>query len=324
MFAKDKQDKAKVDPIGGQAVMEGVLMRSGEHYCVAVRRKDGSMVVKKESLKSIAKRHPWKSPLLRGVIVLFESLKLGMEALTFSANVALEGEGEKTLSKRSMMLTMIPTLIVALAIFVGLPYLLSYLLGRWMPIVSESQFLFNVIDGILRIFLVVGYIWAISFSREIKRVYAYHGAEHKTIAGCEEGAGKASMKRARLASRFHRRCGTSFIIVILLVIILVHTVIFSIFPDLTRWQNILIRVLLIPLIAGITYEIIRFSARYPDNWALKIFTAPGLWMQRITTREPDDDMLRVALTSMTLCLDERFRRIVPPAGEGEKAEGGGE
>jgi len=239
-----KQDnvikKKQVDPIGGQAVMEGVLMRSADHYCVAVRRKDGSLIVKKEPIESRVKKAPWKLPFLRGVIVLFESLKLGIDALTFSANVALEGEGEKKVSKRSMALTMIPALILALALFVALPYLLSYLIGQRLPIISENQFLFNIIDGVFRILLVVGYIWAISFAKDVKRTFAYHGAEHKTIAGCEHGAGKVSLENSQRASRFHRRCGTSFIIVILLVIILVHTVIFSAFPGLNRLQNIVI------------------------------------------------------------------------------------
>jgi uncharacterized protein YqhQ len=210
---------------------------------------------------------------------------------------------------------MIPALIIAVAFFVGLPYLLSYLLGRWLTAVSESQLLFNIVDGILRIVLVVGYIWVISLSKEIRRVFAYHGAEHKTIAGGEEGVGQASLEKARKARRFHRRCGTSFIIIVLLVIILMHTIIFSIFPGLNRLQNIVIRILLIPLIAGITYEIIRLSARFPNNWLLRGFTAPGLWMQRVTTREPDEGMLEVALASMSLCLDKRFERIEPPEGK---------
>jgi uncharacterized protein YqhQ len=310
---KDKEpEQVKIDPVGGQAVMEGVLMRSKDYFCVAVRKKDGSMVVKKEPVESATKRAPWKWPFVRGIVVLYESLQLGIDALTFSANVSLEGEGEQRLSKRSMAFTMIPTLIIAIAFFVGLPYLLSYLLGRWVTAVSESQILFNIVDGILRIALVVGYIWIISLSKEIKRVFAYHGAEHKTIAGGEEGAGDANLEKSRQASRFHRRCGTSFIIIVLLVIILMHTIIFSIFPGLNRLQNIVIRILLIPIVAGITYEIIRLSAKFPGNWLLRAFTAPGLWMQRITTREPTEGMLEVALTSMSLCLDKRFERIEPP------------
>jgi len=314
--SKDReQEPAKIDPVGGQAVMEGVLMRSKDYYCVVVRKKDGSIVVKKEPVESATKRAPWKWLFVRGIVVLYESLKLGIDALTFSANITLEGEGEKKLTKRSMALTMIPALIIAVAFFVGLPYLLSYLLGRWLTAVSESQLLFNIVDGILRIVLVVGYIWVISLSKEIRRVFAYHGAEHKTIAGGEEGAGQASLERSEKASRFHRRCGTSFIIIVLLVIILMHTIIFSIFPGLNRLQNIVIRILLIPFIAGITYEIIRLSARFPNNWLLRGFTAPGLWMQRVTTREPDEGMLEVALVSMSLCLDKRFERIEPPEGK---------
>ncbi|RLC41023.1 MAG: DUF1385 domain-containing protein [Candidatus Coatesbacteria bacterium] len=300
----DKREK-QLDPLGGQAVIEGVMMRSKTSYAVVVRRKDGSIAYKKAPLPEWVRGGLMKIPIVRGTVALFHSLKVGLDALTFSSNVAMRDEGEKELKGSSYGFVIVVSIIFGLAFFVGLPYLFTYLIQRFTGF-AKGQFTFNVIDGIFRIAMVLGYIWVISLSKEIRRVFEYHGAEHKTIAAYESG-GDIDIESTIGKSRFHPRCGTSFLIVILLLLIIVHTVVFSLTGPISIALNILIRVLLIPVIAGLAYEIIKLASRYPDNILVKVLTYPGLFTQLITTREPDRGQLEVAGESIKILLNENIK-----------------
>jgi len=299
-MSNNKADK--LDPLGGQAVLEGVMMRSKTSYAIACRRKDGTIAYKKAPLPKWISGVIRKLPIIRGAVMLIHSLEVGYDALTFSSNVMIRDEGEKEMKKSSSTIMLVIAIALGLLLFVGIPYLFTFLIQRFTSLV-KGQFTFNIIDGIFRILIVLGYIWLISLSKEIRRIFEYHGAEHKTIANYE-AKGRSDVKEIESKSRFHPRCGTSFIIIVLLLLIIVHTIVFSLTgPIDIRW-NISIRILLIPIIAGIAYEIIKLSNRFPNSFMVKIFTYPGIFTQLITTKEPDKSQIEVAVASLDMLLDE--------------------
>jgi uncharacterized protein YqhQ len=289
--------------VGGQAVMEGVMMRSPKGYAVAVRRPDGSVRVIKENLKTAAETWKiFKLPVFRGIGVLGQALVLGIKALRFSAEEAIQEEQTSNNSatpetsepeKLSPWLIAGPIVLalgVNLALFIGLPLLLTNFLQGQMGF--QSTLLFNAIDGVLRVATFVFFLLMISWMKDMRRVFEYHGAEHKTVYNFEAKE-TLTIDNARKFSTLHPRCGTSFLFVLMIVSILV----FSIAHFDSLLLKLLSRIVLMPLIAGISYEIIRFSAKHPGS-LLRIVTYPGLLLQKITTKEPDANQLATAIKAL--------------------------
>lgn len=292
--------------VGGQAVIEGVMMRSPNSMAVAVRKPNGEIVVKQEGLNFFSEKHLFfKFPLVRGVITLLSALVLGIRALNFSANQALsEGEGEKDPSSWTMNITF----VIALCFGIFLFFLIPLFLTKWMrfaiPMLSESGLLFNLVDGAIRLMIFLAYLWAISFFKEIRRVFEYHGAEHKSIFAFESGE-ELMIDRVKGFSYLHPRCGTSFLLVVMVVSILV----FALIPHhLPFGYKVASRVVLIPLIAGLSYEIIRFADRKRESRGVQYFIKPGLWLQRLTAREPSEAQIEVALRALQAVLELEERR----------------
>jgi uncharacterized protein YqhQ len=292
--------------VGGQAVIEGVMMRSPNSMAVAVRKPNGEIVVKQEGLNFFSEKHLFfKFPLVRGVITLLSALVLGIRALNFSANQALsEGEGEKDPSSWTMNITF----VVALCFGIFLFFLIPLFLTKWMrfaiPMLSESGLLFNLVDGAIRLMIFLAYLWAISFFKEIRRVFEYHGAEHKSIFAFESGE-ELVIDRVKGFSYLHPRCGTSFLLVVMVVSILV----FALIPHhLPFGYKVASRVVFIPLIAGLSYEIIRFADQKRESRGIQYFIMPGLWLQRLTAREPSEAQIEVALRALQAVLELEGRR----------------
>jgi uncharacterized protein YqhQ len=273
---------------GGQAVIEGVLMRGKQHYAVAARRKDGSIVVQQEQLRSaVYTGRLWKLPFFRGVAGLVEMLHLGMRALTWSANLQMEAE-EIQLSKGAMRATVGVSIAFGLLLFIGLPLLAAALIHHGPRTVG-----FVVIEGIARAAILLGYLLLIGMAPNVRRVFEYHGAEHKTI-NCFEAGDPLDVEHVRRASRLHPRCGTGFLVVVALVSIVVFAPLGGLQPVLL----VLSRVLLVPVVAAIAYEGIRGLARIRDTAVGRVLVAPILATQLLTTREPDDRQLEVAIAAL--------------------------
>lgn len=299
--------------VGGQAVLEGVMMRSPDKVSVAVRKPDGIIHVKVHDFISLTKKiKPLGWPLLRGGIILIESLVLGIQALNYSGEIAIEEEKKKENAKKGkpakkksenkwltrlyLAFMVIFSLGVGLGIFFYVPLLLTQLTG------VQSGLAFNLIDGILRLAFFLAYLLIISQWKEIRRVFEYHGAEHKSIFAFEDNQKTVTLEAAKKYITFHPRCGTSFLMIVLLVSIVVF--IFLGKPD-TIGQRLL-RLAFIPLIGGLSYEIIKLSDKLSRFAAVKILIAPGLWLQRITTQEPDDDQLEVAIVALKAALGQNL------------------
>jgi len=281
--------------IGGQAVIEGVMMRSLTGYSVAVRQPNGDMAIKKDKLVSIGTKYPFlKIPVLRGSVVLIQSLILGMRALNYSATVATdEGKGEQEMSSWAVAGTMIITLLLGVGVFILAPLGITNLIRHYFA-PQMGNIAYNAIDGVLRAIFFFVYILSISFMDEIKRVFQYHGAEHKTVYTFEANE-DLTVENARKKSTLHPRCGTSFLMFVMAISILVFSLVPSTVPFAIKFAA---RVVLIPLIAGLAYEVIRFSARHLGNPVCRMMTRPGMWLQKITTKEPDDMQLAVAITAL--------------------------
>jgi uncharacterized protein YqhQ len=295
----------KIVKVGGQAVIEGVMMRSPEYVAVAVRKPDDQIVLKKEPFLSWTKRNRilgW--PLIRGGVVLIESLVLGIRALNFSSEVAMsEAEDgrkkDKAGSDDHNKLLLAGTLILSLGLGFVLFFYVPLLLTEWTGI--KDGILFNLIDGGIRMTIFLVYLALISLWKEIRRIFAYHGAEHKSIFAFEAGR-PLTVGDVKPFTTHHPRCGTSFLLVVMLVSILVFIMLGR--PD--QITDRLIRFLFIPVIGGISYEIIQLSTKKRGRWIASTLTAPGLWLQRITTKEPDDQMLEVALVALKASLDMKI------------------
>ncbi len=286
--------------IGGQAVLEGVMMRSPHAWAIAVRKPSGEIVTRSEPLDRPSDRRPWLGwPLIRGVAMLGQAMSLGVRALRFSANVALDeapAPGEEAKKKPEITSWMMAAnLVFSLAFFIFLykfvPLVATTKLAAVVPS-FQSQIAFNLVDGAIRIALFLLFIWGISLWADIRRVYQYHGAEHKTVFNFESGD-PLSIARAQQFSTWHPRCGTSFLMTVMLIAILLFTLI----PVTSFGARFAVRVLLLPLIAGISYEIIRFAARHRGS-LFALLTQPGLWLQRVTTQPPEDGMVECAITAL--------------------------
>jgi len=292
--------------VGGQAVIEGVMMRSPKSFTVAIRKSNGQIMIKKEPYIALTERFKFlKIPIIRGAVVLIESLYLGIKALSFSAEEAMEEENPetKTLDAKKekkgetfvtlwLILSLLMGFSLALFIFFYLPLILVELIG------VKGGFLFNLIDGLIRISFFLIYIWAISLWKSMRRVFEYHGAEHKSIFAFEAGE-DLTPENIKKYSTHHPGCGTSFLLVVMVISILV-------FMFLGRPHTIserLTRLLFVPLIAGISYEFTRLSRKRRNSKIVKILTAPGLWLQKITTKEPDEKQLKVAIAALKSALE---------------------
>ena len=288
--------------IGGQAVIEGVMMRGPELVATAVRTPAGNIEVETKPVNSIADRYPiLKKPMLRGCVSLGESLVMGIRSLGYSAQMA--GEEDEQLSDKELAGTIAFAFVMAAVLFIAIPTGAAKL----FHFITEDPIFLNLMEGALRLVIFLAYIGAISQMKDIQRVFQYHGAEHMTIA-CFESGKPLTVENARNCTRLHKRCGTSFLLIVMLVSIFVFA--FLGWPDL--WLRILSRVILLPVVAGISYELIKASANSKNcvvGWAVK----PGRWLQKLTTRVPDDTMLEVAI--------ESAKAVLPadkiPAGSGE-------
>lgn len=279
--------------VGGQAVIEGVMMRYRDRLAVAVRRPDSEIFVHKEKLLSAGQRWPvLRLPVLRGMVAFVEALVLGTRALTISANQAFE-EDEEELTTWQLSLTIMVALFLGVFLFFFLPTVVVRLLSG--ETLARPLYL-NLFEGVIRISIFLSYILIISRMKDIQRVFQYHGAEHKAIF-CYEAGDPLTVANARKYQALHPRCGTSFLLLVMAVSILL----FSFFGWPGLWQRLLIRLTLLPLIAGISYEVIQLAGRYR---AFCYLTAPGLWLQRLTTNEPDDSQLEVALHALQSVVNE--------------------
>lgn len=294
----------KSSNIGGQAVLEGVMMRNGDDYAVAVRKPDGEIEVKVDKHQSIVR---WKKltkiPFVRGMFNFVDSMVLGMGILTYSASfceeeeekIMTEEEAKKAEKKESILmgLTVAVSIVLAVAVFMVLPYFLIGLAGN----VIHSRIALSALEGALRLTIFIGYILLISRMQDIKRVFMYHGAEHKCINCIEHGL-ELNVENVRKSSKQHKRCGTSFLLFVMLVSCVL---VFFIKAD-SQIMKVGLRIALIPVIAGISYELIKWAGN-SDNPVVNILSQPGLWMQELTTKEPDDDMIEVAIQSVEAVFD---------------------
>lgn len=299
--------------VGGQAVMEGVMMRGPKEIAIAVRKPDKEIIIEKRPVSSVLQRNKFlKLPIIRGCISFFESMIVGVKALMFSAQF-FDIEGEETESKFDKWLeeklgdkikdvviyfSVILSLFLSVGLFFMLPNFIAELIAKITPMEVEGT-LRTIIEGAVRMVIFLTYLLLVSQMKDIKRVFMYHGAEHKTIATYEHGL-ELTVENARKGSRLHPRCGTSFLIFVMIVSIIV----FMIIPvGLSWWQRALFKILLLPVVAGLSYEIIKFAGRH-ENWFTKIISKPGMWLQYITTREPDDSQLEVAIASLKAVLTD--------------------
>ncbi len=309
--------------VGGQAVIEGVMMRAKDKVATAVRVASGEILIKTQDYKSLAGRHKWlKIPILRGAVAFVEMLLLGISTLNFSADIAMKelekaeaaqkGEAyvEKTKSSSNVKLafTALFALAIGLAFFLFLPLALANIFG-----VSKDAVAFNLIAGTVRLVMFVAYVWVISFFKDIQRIFQYHGAEHKSIYAYEMGD-ELTPERAAGHTRFHPRCGTSFILIVALFAVLIYAISDSIYQVVAGVPpHLLLRfgihLCLLPLVAGGSYELLKLSGKTRDNAVTKVLIKPGLWLQKITTKEPSHDQLEVAIAALEAALGITESRI---------------
>ncbi|MFA6075945.1 MAG: DUF1385 domain-containing protein [Negativicutes bacterium] len=287
--------------IGGQAVIEGVMMRGPDCIATAVRQPDGTIIFEKNDFNPIIEKYPLlRKPLLRGVISLVESLVYGIKALSYSAQAA--GEEEAKLSKKEIVSTMLIAFGLAIVLFIVIP---TYA-AKFLKMISANPIWLNISEGILRLAIFLAYIGAISQMKDIRRVFSYHGAEHKTIHAFEAGL-ELTVENVRPQSPLHPRCGTNFLLIVMVISIFA----FAAFGWPSLLERILTRVLLMPVIAGVSYEAIRWAIRSKSTFVAKLML-PGLMLQKLTTREPDDSMLEVAIVSA--------KAVIPSVEEGDGQE----
>lgn len=274
--------------VGGQAVIEGVMMRGKTHVAVAVRQPDGEISVDVRPVNSISDRYPiLKKPFLRGVVSLVESLVMGMKALAYSAQVS--GDEDEKLDSKEMALTIAVSAGLAILLFIVIPtWSMRFLTG-----ITQDHMALNLAEGVLRMAIFLAYIAAISSMNDIQRVFQYHGAEHKTIYTYEAGL-PLKVENVRPFSTLHPRCGTNFLMIVMLISMFIFT--FLGWPSL--WERIASRIILMPVIAGVSYELIRYAGAHTDNPLVRIVITPGLLLQKLTTRQPDDSQIEVAIASL--------------------------
>ena len=290
--------------VGGQAVLEGVMMRSPHAWAIACRKPSGEVSTHSEPLERLSEKRKWMAwPVIRGVVTLGHAMTLGFRALKFSANVALdELQPEPAADKKKLEITgwmAAVNIVISVGFFIFmykfLPLLAATELKRVNPVFGE-QIIFNLVDGVIRIALFLLFIWGVSLWNDIHRVYEYHGAEHKTVYAFENGDPLDTVSVQKY-STFHPRCGTSFLMTVMLISIMVYILVSAAFPVTTFWAKFAVRIALLPVIAGVSYEIIRFAAKHQGS-LFALMTAPGLWLQRITTQPPANDQVECAIVAL--------------------------
>lgn len=297
--------KEKFSSVGGQAVIEGVMMRNADLLATAVRKPNGDIVYKKTKI-SKSRNKLSTIPFIRGAITLFDSLVLGVKELTFSANQA-EVE-EEQLSQKEAVMTTVVSLALGIGLFIVLPSVISSFLFR------DNKIHSNLLEAGLRLSFFVLYIFLISFSKDIQRVFQYHGAEHKSIYAYEQHL-ELTPENAKKFTTLHPRCGTSFLLIVMFIAIIVFTALDFILPPPTSFATklftkVILRVLFMPLIAGISYELQRYTSNHLDNWIVKLVATPGMTLQKITTKEPDLQQLEVAIVAIKVVLNEPVENAV--------------
>ena len=309
--------KSKYTSIGGQALIEGIMMKSPEKTAMAVRKKDGDIDISYPVGKSIREKYKiLKTPIIRGVVGFVESMIQGYKAMMLSADISgftdLEEEQEKKDTEKKDNSALI-NIVMVIGTVLGVA--LSVVLFMYIPrlCVSGLQSLFNTdfsklvrsgIEQVLKLSVFVLYVWLVSFMKDIKRVFMYHGAEHKTIFCYEKGL-ELTVENVREQKRFHPRCGTSFMILMILISVIVSTVVQMIFPNVydVAWLWTVAKILMLPVICGLGFEVLKLCGKY-DNVITRIISAPGMWLQRITTKEPEDDMIEIAIAALKACEPE--------------------
>ena len=304
-MADAKKDKKELMLVGGQAIIEGVLMRSKERTAVAVRAESGRIITRKWVIRPLSEKvRPFKWPFVRGMGVLYETLVIGFKALAFSANVAggKDEKGRDVLGGKEMFLSFAVAIVLAIALFVAAPLFLANFF------VKNNRFWFNVVDGVLRLLAFLGYLIFISFFKDVQRLFQYHGAEHMTIHAYEHSE-QLLPQKIRKYPTMHPRCGTSF----LLIVIIVSIFVFSLVNPEGFIPKLLSRIVLFPVIAGVSYELLRFGAKFEKNTFMRLLVFPGLLLQRITTKEPDAGQIAVAVAALKAVLrnPNRQRPIGP-------------
>ena len=301
----------KYSGIGGQAVMEGIMMKNKDKYSVAVRKPDKEIEIKVEEDKGVIKNKTLKKiPIIRGVLNFLDSMVLGMKTLTYSADFFMEDEEKEKEEKKKgffenifkdkadsvvMGLTVCFYIVLAVGIFIMLPYFISLFFQRFI----DSIMLVSVLEGLIRVTIFIIYIKLISMMNDIKRLFMYHGAEHKCI-NCIEHGMELTVENVRKSSKEHKRCGTSF-----LLIVMVISIVFFMFIQVeSPIVRMVLRLALVPVIAGVSYEFLRLAGR-SDNCVINILSKPGLWLQNLTTKEPDDDIIEVGIASVEAVFDWR-------------------
>ena len=300
--------------IGGQALIEGILMRGPDKQSVVVRNPAGELVEKVEPLKLTKDRHPWLGwPMVRGVVNFFDSMVSGVKALMYSAEFFPDDEeepgkfekwfekkfGSEKLEKAVVSFSVFLGVVFSVALFILLPTLLSGLFDRAV----HSAVARSLIEGVIRIAIFMGYMILVSRLKDMKRVFSYHGAEHKTIR-CYEARLPLTVDNVREQTRLHPRCGTSFLFVVVIISILLFALVSAVIPAANMLVKLLVRLALLPVVVSIGYELNRFVGRH-DNWFTRILTAPGMWFQHFTTNEPDDGMMQTAIRALELVIPER-------------------
>ncbi len=305
--------------VGGQAVIEGVMMRAPNALAIAVRRPNGEVAVKEDVWRSLSQRFKFlKWPLIRGSVVLVETLINGLQALSYSANQALEEEkGQEKLSSWAIGSVLALAFGIGVLFFIVLPHYLTGFLGQLFGRdLGVENVLFHLVDGLIKVVFLVSYIYFISLLKDIRRIFQYHGAEHKCIYAYEAGE-ELTVENARKYSTLHPRCGTAFLLIVVVISILLFSALFPFLPKfpslgkgLTNLVYIGIKMPLLFPIAGLAYEVIKLSGKRADHPVLRVVIAPGLWLQRLTTRPPTDDQLEIALRALQGALRIETKKAV--------------
>tara|TARA_B100000446_G_C10534574_1_gene334919 strand:- start:257 stop:1195 length:939 start_codon:yes stop_codon:yes gene_type:complete len=296
--------------VGGQAVIEGVMMRVPGAYATAVRDPEGKVHVDKHDFISRVETSGfWKKPILRGMMALFESMKMGMKTLQWSVDIAMPEEAEKQPGKLAHFFSTVFAIVLAISMFVVAPLGLT----TWLLDIEREAVAFNIISGLFRISFFILYLLAISMMKDVKRLFRYHGAEHRVVFNFESGK-DVNVDNAQSFSTYHPRCGTSFMFIVLLsailVFALIDTIVMAIFGEITIFHRLAFHLPLMPLVAGISYEIIKITARKDESLFFRSLRAPGLWLQHITTQPPEDDMVDVAITALQSAFGEKYNEMI--------------
>ncbi|MCX6707960.1 MAG: DUF1385 domain-containing protein [Candidatus Woesearchaeota archaeon] len=287
-------EKVKIFSAGGQAVIEGVMMRSEYRLAIAVRRPNKKISVKKETIKSISDKITFfRWPFVRGIFNLFQMLYIGMKALIYSANESMD-KVEEELTFLEIVFSIVFAIGFAIILFKFVPLLIAQYFYNTFAFVHNSSIVFNLIDGFTKMFLFVVYILVISLMRDVRTIFEYHGAEHKAV-NCYEAEDELTVKNVKKYPRLHPRCGTNFILLVFLLSIIVYTLIPK---EFSFWAKFGLRLLLLPVIAGISYELLKLCGKYRHNFFLKLVALPGLAAQLITTREPDNRQIEVGIAAL--------------------------